>query len=133
MAKRRPVKKLGQANGPPRDVDAYLAAIPADMRASLERLRKLIQRAAPAAVEGISYQIPIFNLHGGLVGFGAGKSHCSFYVMSPAVMAAHAAQLENYSIGKGSIRFPADEPLPAALVTKLVKARIAENATRAGK
>ena len=66
------------------------------------------------------------------MGFGATKSHCSFYVMSPEVVQAHATELAGYDTGKGSIRFPAGQPLPAALVKKLVKARIAENDKRAG-
>jgi uncharacterized protein YdhG (YjbR/CyaY superfamily) len=110
-----------------RDVDDYLAALPEDARAALEQLRKEIGAAAPGAVEAISYQIPTFKHQGRpLVSFGAAKAHCAFYVMSPKVMSAHAAELEAYDTGKGSIRFAADKPLPRALVHKLVKARIAE-------
>lgn len=108
-------------------VDDYLAALPQDARAALARLRTQIKTAAPTATEGISYQVPMFKLNDKpLVSFGAASAHCAFYVMSPDVMRAHAAELERYEIGKGSIRFPASKPLPATLVTKLVKARIAE-------
>jgi uncharacterized protein YdhG (YjbR/CyaY superfamily) len=117
----------GQTTGPAKEVDDYLAGVPADARASLERLRKTIRAAAPEATEGISYQVPMFKHQGRpLVSFGAAKNHCAFYVMSPDVVSAHAAELEGYETGKGSIRFPGDKPLPAALVKKLVKARIAE-------
>jgi uncharacterized protein YdhG (YjbR/CyaY superfamily) len=117
----------GQESGPAKEVDDYLAAVPADARAALERLRETISAAAPEATEGISYQVPMFKHRGRpLVSFGAAKNHCAFYVMSPDVVSTHAAELEGYETGKGSIRFPADKPLPAALVKKLVKARIAE-------
>ncbi len=108
-------------------MDDYLAAVPKDARAALEKLRKTIQTAAPEATETISYQVPTFKHNGGLVAFAAFPDHCSFFVMSPKVMRAHAAELKGYKLGKGSIRFPASKPLPAALVTKLVKARVAEN------
>ena len=111
-------------------VDDYLASVPADARAALLKLRKTIQSAAPKATEEISYQVPTFKHHGGLVAYAAFPDHCSFFVMSTEVMRAHAAELENYPVGKGSIRFPADKPLPATLVKKLVKARIAENEGR---
>lgn len=108
-------------------VDDYLAAVPPDARVALGKLRTAIHAAAPTATEGISYGVPTFKLEGRpLVGFGAATAHCAFYVMSWGVMRAHAAALKDYPVGKGSIRFPADKPLPVALVTKLVKARIAE-------
>ena len=112
---------------PARDVEDYLAAVPEDVRAALEKLRKTIKAAAPKATEVISYQIPAYRHHGLLVGFAASKAHCTFHIMSVEVTRAHAADLKGYKLGKASIRFAPDKPLPAALVTKLVKARIAEN------
>ena len=127
-------KKRKAASKAPRkkakSVDDYLASVPADARAALLKLRKTIRAAAPKATEEISYQVPTFKHHGGLVAYAAFPDHCSFFVMSTEVMRAHAAELENYPVGKGSIRFPADKPLPATLVKKLVKARIAENEGR---
>jgi uncharacterized protein YdhG (YjbR/CyaY superfamily) len=114
-------------SAPAIDVDAYLAAAPEDARAALEKLRKTIKAAAPKATEVISYQIPAYKHHGLLVGFAALKDHCTFHIMSTAVTRAHAAELKDYKLGKASIRFAPDKPLPAALVTKLVKARLAEN------
>ena len=108
-------------------VDAYLASIPPDARATLEKMRRQIRSVACEADEGFSYGIPAFKLAGRpLVGFAAFKRHCAFYPMSPAVLRAHAADLEGYETAKGTIRFPVDKPLPGALVKKLVKARIAE-------
>lgn len=111
-----------------KDVDAFLAKVPADRRAALLKLRRTIKAAAPKAVELINYGVPMFRLDGkNLVSYGAATDHCSFYVQSPVVMRAFAADLKDYKQGKGSIQFAADKPIPAALVTKLVKARIAEN------
>jgi uncharacterized protein YdhG (YjbR/CyaY superfamily) len=109
------------------DVDAFLAALPEDVRGALEQLRRTIAAAAPEAAEAIAYGVPAFKYRRRpLVSFGAGKSHCSFYVQSPAVMDAHRDELVGYDTSKGTIRFAPDKPLPTALVTKLVKARIAE-------
>jgi uncharacterized protein YdhG (YjbR/CyaY superfamily) len=114
--------------GRPRTIDEYLAALSDDKRAALEKLRKTIRAAAPKAEETISYQICAYRQHGMLVGFGATAKHCAFYLMSSSTVEAHKDELENYDTSKGTIRFQADKPLPAALVRKLVKARIAENA-----
>jgi uncharacterized protein YdhG (YjbR/CyaY superfamily) len=116
-------------------VDEYLAALPNDARVALGKLRKTIKAAAPKATEGISYQVPVFKLDGRpLVGFGAATTHCTFFIMSTSdVMRARLAELKGHKVGGGSIKFAADKPLPAALVTRLVKARIAENEKRRAK
>jgi uncharacterized protein YdhG (YjbR/CyaY superfamily) len=111
----------------PKTIDEYLAALSEDKRAALEELRKTIRAAAPEAQECISYQLPAFRLNGMLVGFGATAKHCAFYLMSSSTVATHQDELKDYDTSKGTIRFQADKPLPAALVRKLVEARIAEN------
>ena len=116
-----------ETTGSPSDVDDYLAAVPEQPRAALQKLRETIRAGAPKATERIGYRIPMFYQQGPLVGLGASKNHCSFYVMSPAVMDSHKDELTAYDTSKGTIRFPADSPLPAALVRKLVDARIEEN------
>lgn len=108
-------------------IDEYLDGLSADKRAALEKLRRTIRAAAPKAEECISYSLPAFRLNGVLVAFGASTNHCSFYPMSPATLEAHRRELEGYETSKGTIRFGPDKPLPATLVRKLVKARIAEN------
>jgi uncharacterized protein YdhG (YjbR/CyaY superfamily) len=113
----------------PETIDDYLSALPDDQRAALERLRKTIQAAAPRAEECISYGLPAFRLDGKpLVAFGATARHCSFFPLSGTTVEAHEDQLAAYDTSKGTIRFQADQPLPASLVRTLVKARIAENA-----
>ena len=110
-------------------VDEYLARLSDDKRGALERLRRTIKAAAPRAEECISSQLPAFRLDGRmLVWYGAGANHCSFY--PGAIVEAHKADLQRYETSKGTIRFQPNAPLPAALVKKLVKARIAANAAR---
>jgi uncharacterized protein YdhG (YjbR/CyaY superfamily) len=108
-------------------IDDYLAALGADQRTALEKIRKAIRAAAPKAEECISYGLAAFRLDGKpLVAFGASASHCAFYPMSSTTVAAHRDELKAYDTSKGTIRFPADKPLPAALIKKLVKTRIAD-------
>ena len=126
VMQRRQMRQAATA-GRPRTIDEYIAALSDDKRAALERLRKTIRAAAPKAEECISYQIAAYRLNGMLVGFGATRKHCAFYLMSSATVAAHKDELKDFDTSKGTIRFQADNPLPAALVRKLVKARIAEN------
>lgn len=117
--------------GKPQTHEEYLAGLGEDKRAALEELRKTIREAAPDAEEVISYQLPAFRLDGRvLVAFGATAKHCAFYPMSASTVEAHRDELEDYDTGKGTIRFQADNPLPAPLVRKLVEARIAENAAQ---
>jgi uncharacterized protein YdhG (YjbR/CyaY superfamily) len=112
----------------PQTIDEYLAPLSAEQRAALEQLRRAISSAAPKAEECISYGIPAFRLGGKmLVAFGAAAKHCAFYPGAFPIE-AHKDELEAYDTSKGTIRFPAKSPLPAALVRKLVKARIAERA-----
>lgn len=118
----------------PTTIDEYLAPLSKDKRDALEKVRRAIRAAAPKAEECISYGLAAFRLNGrALVAFGASANHCSFFPMSSLTIAAHKDDLANYETSKGTIRFPADKPLPAALVRQLVKARIAENETQKGK
>jgi len=113
----------------PASVEEYLEALPRQTRALLERLRKTIKAAAPEATEAISYQMPAFKDHGrSLVAYGAFKDHCSFFPMSTKVIDDHMDELRPFYAGKGTLRFTADKPLPAALIRKLVKERLAQNA-----
>lgn len=110
------------------EVEAFLAELPDAQRAALASLRATIRSTVPAATEGISYGIPTFKLNGRpLVAFGAVKAHCAFYLMSTSVMDDHRDELAAYDLGKGTIRFQPDMPIPAPLVRTLVEARIAEN------
>ena len=118
----------------PKTIDEYLAAVSPDQSAALEKLRKTIKAVVPKAEECISYGLAAFRLNGRpLVAFGATANHCAFYPMSGFTVEDHKDDLTDYDTSKGTIRFQVDKPLPAALVRKLVKARIAENEGQRGK
>ena len=118
---------MRSVNTKPRTIDEYLAGVNAEQRAALEKLRQTIRAVAPKAEECISYGLAAFRLNGRpLVAFGATANHCAFYPMNSTTVEAFQEELEGFETSKGTIRFQADKPLPAALVRKLVKARIAE-------
>src|SRR5947208_13810561 len=124
---------MHSAKTKPKTIDEYLAALSDDKRAALEQLRKTIRAAAPKAEECISYGLAAFRLNGRpLVAFGATANHCAFYPMSSSTVDAFKDELKDFDTSKGTVRFPADKPLPAALVRRLVRARIAENQARQG-
>ena len=113
----------------PTSVEDYLAALPEAPRAALEKLRTTIRAAAPQATETISYGMPAFKLRGRfLVWYAAFTDHCSLFPASARVLEAQGEELKSYFSGKGTIRFTTDKPLPSALVKKIVKTRIEENA-----
>jgi uncharacterized protein YdhG (YjbR/CyaY superfamily) len=113
----------------PDTIDAYLRGVDPDKRAALQKLRKTIHAAYPRADECISYGIPAFRLDGKLlVWFGAGAHHCALY--PGGVVDELSDELAGYEISKGTVRFQPDAPLPAALVRKLLAARIARGGVR---
>ena len=117
----------------PKTIDEYLAPLSDEKRAALQKLRRAIKAAAPKAEECISYDMPGFRLDGKLlVSFAVAAKHCAFYP-GAAPVAGHKEDLKAYSTSRGTIRFPPDSPLPATLVRKLVKARIAERSASARK
>ena len=120
-----------KGNVSPQVVDKYLAGVPEPARTTLKKVRALIRSAVPKeATEAISYGIPTFKYKGSVVAFAAFSNHCSFFPMSMAVIRAFENDLKSFDTSKGTIRFPLDKPLPAGLVKKLVKARVAENERR---
>jgi uncharacterized protein YdhG (YjbR/CyaY superfamily) len=124
------MKRVSAAKGNvvPKDVDEYLAGVPEPARSTLNKVRAVIRSAVPPdATEAIGYRMPTFRYKGALVGFAAFPNHCSFFPMSLSVMDAFRNELKGFQTSKGTIRFSVDKPLPAVLVKKLVKARIAEN------
>jgi uncharacterized protein YdhG (YjbR/CyaY superfamily) len=113
----------------PATIDEYIAGFPHDVQQLMERIRTTIRQSAPDAEERISYQIPTFDLHGKhLVYFAAYKKHIGMY---PVPMGSEIEGLSAYEAGKGTARFPLDQPIPFDLITRIVEFRIRENAARA--
>jgi uncharacterized protein YdhG (YjbR/CyaY superfamily) len=110
----------------PKTVDEYLAGVPEPARSTLNKIRAAIRSAAPPeATEAISYGMPAFKYKGPLIWFAAFSDHCSLFP-TPSIIEAFKKELKGFSTSKGTIQFTTDKPLPAALVKKLVKARVAQ-------
>src|ERR1700688_2641187 len=131
--KRRQSGNRGSAakgNGVPKNVDEYLAGVPQPARSTLNKIRVAIRSAVPSeATETISYGIPAFKHKGVLVWFAAFSNHCSFFPTA-SVIEAFQNELKGFSTSKGTIPFPTDKPLPAALVKKMVQMRVAQIASK---
>jgi uncharacterized protein YdhG (YjbR/CyaY superfamily) len=113
-----------------KDVDEYLARLDEPERKTLTTLRAQIKAAAPKATEVISYQIPTYRLNGPLVHFAAQPKHLSFTIVSLEVMNAFRDELRDFDVSGRTIRFSATKPIPAALVKRIVRARVREASAR---
>ncbi len=112
----------------PKNIDEYIAKFPIEVQEKLQKIRKIVQDAAPEATEKISYQMPTFYLYGNLVHFAAYKKHIGFYP-TPSGITSFDAELAPYKRAKGSVIFPLDKPIPYDLIDKIVRFRVAENLT----
>ena len=114
----------------PASIDAYIAAFPPEVQVILQEVRRTIRNTAPDAEETISYQIPAFKLNGVLVYFAAFKQHIGFYppVRGDARLEKAVAR---YAGEKGNLRFPLDEPMPLALIERIVKLRVKQDSAKA--
>jgi len=126
-------KKIGKATKVPRTVEEYLEGVPEPARTTLKKVRSVIRSVAPPeTTEGISYGIPTFKYKGMLTSFAAFSDHCSLFPgAGPTIEFRN--ELKNFQTSKGTIRFAPNKPLPATLLRKLVKARIAENERKKGR
>ena len=114
----------------PTDTDGYVSQFPADVRAVLRDVREAVRRAAPEAEETISYQMPAFRQHGILVYFAAWKKHIGLYPPISGDKAIEKATAR-YAGPKGNLQFPLDEPMPLALIERIVKLRVKQDAAKA--
>jgi uncharacterized protein YdhG (YjbR/CyaY superfamily) len=114
----------------PGDIDQYIAGFPHDVQKILQKIRLTIRKAAPEAQEKMSYQMPTFTLHGNLVYFAAYKNHIGFYP-APRGIETFRKELAAYEGGKGTLKFPLDEPIPFDLIARIVKFRVQDNLERA--
>jgi uncharacterized protein YdhG (YjbR/CyaY superfamily) len=112
--------------GSAKDIDEYLANVPEPARGTLSKIRQVIRSAAPPeTVEGISYGMPTFKYKGPLVWFGAFSDHCSLFPTA-SVIEKFKKELKRFAKSKGTIHFPVNKPLPASLVRKIVRERVAQ-------
>ena len=114
----------------PKNIDEYIAGFPADIQLILEQLRETISKAAPDAVEVISYSMPAYKLTGMLVWFAAHSKHVGFYPRVSGIE-TFKKELAQYKTSKGAVQFPFDKPLPLKLITNMVKFRVKENEQKA--
>jgi uncharacterized protein YdhG (YjbR/CyaY superfamily) len=114
----------------PANIDSYISAFPKDVQSRLTRVRRTIRAAAPKATEVISYRIPAFKQNGMLVYFAGFKNHIGLY---PPVRgdAALERAVAKYAGPKGNLKFPYDEPLPLALIARIVRLRVKQNLAKA--
>jgi len=110
----------------PTCIDEYISAFPAEVQKKLWQLLEVIKKSAPGAEEVISYGMPMLRLQGRLLYFAAFKNHIGFYPMASGI-ATFKSKLKNYKWAKGSVQFPLDKPIPASLVSQIVKFRVREN------
>jgi uncharacterized protein YdhG (YjbR/CyaY superfamily) len=120
------MSKADTSRHAPEEVEAYLAALPDDIRASLERVRSIIRETAPECTERVSYRIPIFRLRKDLVDLSAQKNHCSLHSMSPPLMKAMAEELKGVKVSGATIHFTHEDPLPKELIERIVRERMKE-------
>ena len=107
-------------------IDAYIEAQQNEKKATLQKMRLIIQKAAPKAIEDISYNMPVFKQDGLLVYFAAFKNHLGFFPF-PDAIAAFRKELAPYKTSKGGIQFPNEKPLPVQLIQAIVKMRVHQN------
>jgi uncharacterized protein YdhG (YjbR/CyaY superfamily) len=125
------MQKLTSAKEAVQGVEDYLAKVPEPARNTLAKVRAAIRTAVPAeTTEALSYGMPAFHYKGALVAYAAFKNHCSFFPMQASLIDTMKEELKDYRTSKGTLQFPLDKPLPATLVQKMVKARVAENEKR---
>jgi uncharacterized protein YdhG (YjbR/CyaY superfamily) len=124
----RGVVTVKKTSAVPKTVNRYLASVSEPARSTLKRIRQAIRSTAPAeATEVISYGIPMYKYKGMLIGFAAYPNHCSLFLDTSSLLKMFKDELSRYKTSKGTIRFPTDQPLPATLIKKIVKARVAQN------
>ena len=115
----------------PRTVDDYIAGFPPAVQVCLRKMRTTIKRAAPRAKETISYEIPTLTLNDPLIYFAGFKAHVSIYPMTTTIRRQFRKELSKYLSGKGTAKFPLDEPIPYTLIARIVKFRVKENSVGA--
>lgn len=110
-------------------IDNYIAECPAEVQQILQRIRRIVRKAAPQAEETISYKMPAFAMNGMLLYFAAFKNHIGIF---PPVKgdAKFQKDTDSYRGPKGNFKFPLDRPMPYGLIERTVKFRLKEHLAR---
>ena len=108
-------------------VNKYIANLPLEQQIALERVRQIIKKTVPEAVEFISYKMPAYHCHGMIGGFAAFKNHCSFFPWNAQTIIDFATELKDFKTSAGTIQFTPEKPLPEALLQKILRYRVAGN------
>jgi uncharacterized protein YdhG (YjbR/CyaY superfamily) len=116
----------------PTTIDEYITGFTPDVQQILKKIRTTIRKVAPKAEESISYGVPAFKLHGPLIYFAAFKNHIGVYPVTAPVR-ANFKELSKYKGGKGTVKFPLDEPIPYPLIGRIVKFKMSEQRKKASK
>jgi uncharacterized protein YdhG (YjbR/CyaY superfamily) len=125
--------QLTKSNDKINTVDEYLSQLPDNVFIVLENIRQIIKFLVPDAEETISYRVPSYKFNGMLVGFGASKNHCSFFVMSSTLLKEFEEEVKDFYTSTGTIRFTPEKPIPNELITRIVMTRVAENEAKSQK
>jgi len=110
----------------PVSIEAYISEYPSEIQKKLNDIRKVIKKAAPGAVEKISYGMPAYTYKGMLLYFAAHKNHIGLYPY-PSAMYAFREEIAAYRTSKGAIQFPLNKPVPLTLISEIVAFRVQEN------
>ena len=111
-------------------VDQYLAQLPEDQRAALEKLRQTIKKLVPEVEEFISYKMPAYRYHGMLCGFAAFKKHCSYFPWDSKTVEDFKTELKDFKTSAGTIQFTPEKPIPETLLKKILQARVKANTNK---
>jgi len=115
-----------------KDTDEYISVFPETTQKILQQVRNTIKKAAPKAAEVISYNMPAFKQNTVLVYFAGYDNHIGFYP-TPSALEAFKKEIAVYKSSKGAVQFPLNEPLPLALITKMVKFRVEQTQEKKAK
>jgi uncharacterized protein YdhG (YjbR/CyaY superfamily) len=125
------IMQLTKSKAKNNTVDDYLSELPDNVFSALENIRQIIKFLVPDAEETISYHVPSYKFKGMLVGFGASKNLCSFFVMSSTLMKEFEKEVKDFDTSTGTIRFTPEKPIPNELITRIVMTRVAEYEAKA--
>ena len=105
----------------------YLDALNAPERAALTTVIDSVREHVPEATPGLAYGMPAFLFRGRpLIGFSSNQFGLNIYPFDPRIVAALANELSEYELGKGVVRFTADNPISSTAIILMLELRLAQ-------